>query len=116
MLGRGVGWSAIRHADFRELRIARTCVRSFDQFRESEVKHFHRSSTRDHHVSRFDVTMRDAATVRRRERVSYLNLDRERATQVEWLAANELAHVASLDVLHRDEVDVEIGRASCRAR
>ncbi len=63
-------------------------MRALDQLRESEVEHFHRSRTRDHHVARFDVAMRDAATVRGCERVSYLDLDRESATQIERLPAD----------------------------
>src|SRR5215510_4557431 len=81
-------------------------MRALDQLRETEVEHLHRSRPRDHYVSRFDVAMRDASTVRGGERVSHLNLDREGATQVEWLPTDELAHVTSLNVLHRDEVNV----------
>src|SRR5215217_2101857 len=81
-------------------------MRALDQLRESEVEHFHRSRTRHHHVASFDIAMHDAATVRCRERVSHLKLDGERATEIERLSANQLAHVASLDVLHRDEMDI----------
>src|SRR3954452_17371465 len=81
-------------------------MRTLDQFRETEVEHFHRSGARDHHVARLDVAMHDAAIVRYCERVSYLNRDRERTAQIEWLTVDDLAHVSPLDELHRDELSV----------
>src|SRR6185369_2430074 len=50
--------------------------------------------------------MHDAATVRCCECVSHLNSDRERAAQIEWFSVNEVAHVTTLDVLHRDKLNV----------
>src|SRR6185369_3741545 len=81
-------------------------MRTLDQFRETEVEHLHRSGARDHHVARLDVAVHDAAIVRGCERVSYLNRDRERAAQIEWLTVDNLAHVSPFDELHCDELSV----------
>src|SRR5262245_2884064 len=81
-------------------------MRTLDQLREAEVEHFHRARSRDHHVTRLDVAMCNATTVRRSKCVCHLNLNREGATQVEWLSTDKLAHIASFDVLHRDELNV----------
>src|SRR6185369_14772935 len=50
--------------------------------------------------------MHDAATVRRRERVSHLDRDRERASQIEWFTVDNLTHVSPFDKLHRDKLNV----------
>ena len=106
LLGRCIGRRSIRHTDFSELWIARACVWTLDQLRETKVEHLHRSGARDHHVSRFDISMRDATTVRRGESISRLDRNRKRLAQIEWLTADELPHIAPFDVLHRDELNV----------
>src|SRR5262245_10407489 len=50
--------------------------------------------------------MNDATAVRRSERVSHLDRDREGTTQIEWPAVDDLAYVATFHVLHRDELNV----------
>src|SRR6185369_9693989 len=64
------------------------------------------AGSRDHHVARLDIAMHDAAAVRGCERVSHLDRDRERAAQIEWFSVDDVAHVTSFDVLHRDELNV----------
>src|SRR6185369_9803254 len=81
-------------------------MRTLDQFRETEVEHLHGAGARDHHVARLDVAMNDAAAVRCCECVSHLDGDRERAAQIEWFSVDNVAHISSLDVLHRDELNV----------
>src|SRR5215213_1009786 len=50
--------------------------------------------------------MHNATAVRCSEGVSHLNRDGECAAKIEWFPANDLAHVASFDVLHRDKLNV----------
>src|ERR1044072_1678208 len=79
---------------------------ALDQLREAEVEALYSPRTRHHHVSRFDVAMNDAATVCCCESVGHLYRDRERASQIEQLSTDELAHVATFDILHCDKLDV----------
>ena len=48
--------------------------------------------------------MNDASRMRGGQRVGDLNGNQQRALQVERVAIHELTHVATLDVLHGDEV------------
>src|SRR5690349_11335817 len=106
LLGRCVGRRSVWHANFGKLWIARACIWTPDQLCETKVEHLHRSGTRDHHVSRLDISMCNATTVCRCESVCCLNRNRERLPQIEWLTVDELSHVATFDVLHCDELNV----------
>src|SRR6185369_3707032 len=49
--------------------------------------------------------MNDAATVRRRECVGYLQADQQSSFQFEWTTRDELSHVLAFNELHGDEVN-----------
>jgi len=44
--------------------------------------------------------------VRGGECVSHLDRDRKRAPQIEWPPIDDLAHVSTFDILHRDELNI----------
>src|SRR6267143_3068611 len=48
--------------------------------------------------------MNDATSMRSRERVSDLNSNQKRGPQLQRMSIHQLPHVATLDVLHGDEV------------
>src|ERR1700687_2675589 len=75
------------------------------ELRQTKVEDLRLTRGRDHHVAGFDVAMDDSAGVRGGQRVGDLNCDWKRAAQIEWPTVNQLAHVLSIDELHRDEVD-----------
>ncbi len=72
---------------------------------EAEVQHLHLARRRYHHVSRLDVAMNDAPTVRCRECVGDLQTDQQRRFQFEWTACDELPHILAFNELHRDEME-----------
>src|SRR5437764_1091262 len=74
------------------------------ELRQTEIENLHLARRRDHHVAGFDVAMNDAAPVRCRQRVGYLNCDRERAAQIERTTVDQLAHILAFDELHGDEI------------
>jgi hypothetical protein len=106
LFGGRVSRRAIGNAELSHLRIVMRCSPRLDQFGETEIEHLHVARPRHHHVACFDVAVHNALRMGRRERTRDLNRDRERAAQIEWTSGDQLAHVASFDELHRDEVNV----------
>src|ERR1051325_6530802 len=75
------------------------------QFREAKIENFYLSRRRHHYVPTLDVAVNDAARVRDCERISDLDTNQQCALQFKRMAADELSHIATFDVLHGDEVD-----------
>src|SRR2546421_12091459 len=74
------------------------------QLRQSKVENLHLAGWRHHDIARFDVTMNNAALVRRGESVRNLNRDRECTAQIQRTTIYEIAHILAFDELHGDEV------------
>jgi hypothetical protein len=104
LLGRGVRGRAVGDAQLGQVNVAALHA-LVQKFGEAEVQDLREPRVRHHHVAGLYVAVDDALRVRGRERVGDLVGDGERAFEREGAAVDELAHVAPLDVLHRDEVD-----------
>src|SRR5688500_2813805 len=76
----------------------------FQQLRQSEIQYLDLSRGCDHHVAGFDVAMNYSARMGGCQCVSDLESDQDGALQLQWMTVDELAHIAALNVLHRDEV------------
>src|SRR6185503_10232100 len=81
-----------------------TVVRVVQQLCQSEVQYLHLTGRCDHHVTRLDVSMNYVPGMRRCQRVGDLNRYQQRALQLQRMPVHQLAHVASFNILHGDEV------------
>src|SRR5258706_2522979 len=81
-----------------------TVVRVVQQLCQSEVQYLHLTGRGDHHVTRLDVSMNYVAGMGRCQRVGDLNGYQQRALQLQRMSVHQLAHVASFNILHGDEV------------
>ncbi len=98
LLGRHVLRRAHRLLRARD-RLAR--LRLPHDLRQTEVRDLDAALLVHEHVLGLDVAVHDALGVRELERVADLAHDRQRARHVELFAAQELAQVDALDVLHQ---------------
>ncbi len=104
---RRVSRRAVGHADLGQLSLMNAAglrFRFVEQFGQAKIQDLCLATFGDHHVAGFDIAMNDAARVRRGQRVRHLNPDAQSAFQFQWPPVNQLAHVFSFDVLHRNEV------------
>ncbi len=78
-------------------------VRHIDRFRYAEVEHLGVTAAVDHDVSRLDIAMYDAATMRFIERVGHLAGQADDRVDRHRPAVQTVAQRLSLHILHRDE-------------
>src|SRR6185369_4098513 len=75
------------------------------QFGKTKIEHLRLALAGDHHVAGFDIAMNYSLGMSGGESVGYLDRYGKRALQLQRLAVDQLAHVATRNVLHRNEVD-----------
>src|SRR5688572_26653034 len=74
------------------------------QLGQAKIQNLYLSGVSDHYVAGFDIAVDDAAGVGSCQRISYLDCNQKGAAQFQWASTYQLAHIASFDVLHGDEV------------
>src|SRR5688500_10482608 len=75
------------------------------QFRQTEIEYLRLALVVDHYIAGFDVAMNDSLRMGHCQRVRHLNSDRQSAFQLQRLSTDELPHIATRNVLHRNKVD-----------
>src|SRR5918993_5580893 len=75
------------------------------QFRQTKVEYLRLAFVVDHYIAGLDVAMDDSLRVGHCQRVRNLNRDRQSALELQRLSINQLPHIATGNVLHRNKVD-----------
>src|SRR5687767_13702121 len=75
------------------------------QFRQTEVEYLRLAFVVNHYIAGFDVAMNDSLRMGHCQRVGHLYGDRQSAFKLQRLSTDELPHITTRNVLHRNKVD-----------
>src|SRR5687767_3157179 len=75
------------------------------QLRQTEVEYLRLAFVVDHYIAGFDVAMNYSLRMGHCQRIRHLNGDRQSTFKLQRLSTDELPHIATRNVLHRNKVD-----------